>query len=175
MRAWQSASSPAQLSVQLANGHQTCPVTGADNKMSGETTEGCLTPLAFRDTHIEPHEIPLRTFQNSCNESSGTPSAGGLLRGGITPSPLAGMQHGAANLQRLRLCLLRHTAVLQPSNCTPGHLAQEMKTSAQIHARECLLVSFVIVQTWKEPECPSVSEWLKHPVVCPHRGTLSAL
>lgn len=125
--------------------------------------------------HIEPHEIPLRTYQNGCNESSGTPSAGGVLRGGITPSLLAGMQHGAATLQSFRLCLLKHTAVLQPSNCTPGHLAQEMKTFTQIHARECLLVSFVIAQTWKERECPSVSERLKHPVVCPHHGTLSAL
>ena len=50
---------------------------------------------------------------------------------------------------------------IEPSNPTPGHIAEENHNSkACMHpAVHCSTVA--IVRTWKQPKCPSTKEWIK--------------
>ena len=50
---------------------------------------------------------------------------------------------------------------VEPSNPTPGHIAEENHNSKGCMHPDVHCSTIAIVRTWKQPKCPSTKEWIK--------------
>lgn len=142
MKDWELPSSPANRQSRWPMGVRPEQTLGTDPEVS-KPLGRWFRPVGFADMHETTAHLPERC-----------PTQGRTLRGRITAPPLAGTRHGVATLQSVCPRLLEHATVPQPSNCAPGHLAQEMKLSCRFMPVN-VYVSFICNNPNPERNCMS--------------------
>ena len=55
----------------------------------------------------------------------------------------------------------KYRTILRSNNLTPRHISGQNFLEKDACTPMCIAVLFTIAKTWKQPECPSIDEWIK--------------
>ena len=58
---------------------------------------------------------------------------------------------------------MKHTAIIQPNNCTHGHLSQDKEKHLKACTCMCIAALFMMAPNWKQPRCSSKDEEIEKP------------
>lgn len=134
--------------------------------MANKRMNRCSPPHVVRERQVEPtwHSTPVSMASPGLVE----PQAGADVQQQDLSLPLVGKQNGAATLVRRLGNFLQNNILHAPAVTDLGVHPWVENFGPHTHTKK----SSFIAQTWMQPRCPSVGDWIKITVVDPDNGIL---
>ena len=128
--------------------------------MKGYSTSYIIREMKIRTT-VRYHHIPIRMAK--MQNSDDTKGWWTLWSNRNSHSSLMVMQNGTATLENSLVISHKteHNLTIWSTNCTSWYLSTGVKNVCLQKNRHINIMAalLIIAKTWKQPRCPSVSEW----------------